>query len=177
MADDQAAKRYAQAAFALAQESGAIAAWRSDLEDIAQVLSESQAAAWFASSKVSFEERSAALGRVLEIQPLAMNLARLLVFRGRARQARAVANAFAAIADAAEGIEDAEVVTAVALDQAQRENIVAQLSAAFGKRIRLTARVDPAVIGGIVVRVGDRQIDGSIRTRLRQLRRELAGVS
>lgn len=177
MANDQAAKRYAQAAFELAKESSSIATWRSDLQDVATVLSDSEISTYFANTKLSFEERAEALGRVLDVQPLALNLAKLLLLRGRSRQARGVANAFAVIADAHEGIEDAEVVTAVELDMAQRDAIGRQLSAAFGKQIRLTSRVDPAIIGGVVVRVGDRLIDGSIRTRLRLLRRDLAGVS
>lgn len=176
MADYQAGKRYAQAAFSIAAEQGAIAQWRADLEDIAAVLAESEMAPVFANTRVPVDQRVAMVERVLDIRPLALNLARLLVLKGRAPEARAVATAFGKMADASEGIEHATVTTAVQLTAGQLTAVEAQLSAAVGKRVQATASVDPAIVGGIVARVGDKLLDGSVRTRLRQMRRELMGV-
>lgn len=177
MADVAAAKRYAQAAFDLARETGAdLDRWRADLEDVAAVLSESQAAPLLADGRIVLEERLAMLARVLDIQPLALNLARLLVQKGRSLDARAVANAFGRLADEAEGLAHAEVTTAVELRAEQVRGIEERLSAALGKRVSARASVDPALIGGVVLRVGDRLVDGSVRTRLRRLKKELAGA-
>ena len=62
------------------------------------------------------------------------------------------------------------------LSSDQVASLEQQLSTAFGKRVQAVASVDPNLIGGVVVRVGDKLIDGSVRTRLKQLRRELAGA-
>lgn len=175
-ADSAAAKRYAQAAFDLAVEGNAVTAWRSDIEDIAQVLADSGLAGWLADANVPLEERLAAVERVLVLQPLAMNFAKLLVTRQRAGEARSIATAFNALADAHEGVEDAVITTAVPLDAAQQETIEKQIAAAIGKRIRLTTRVDPTLVGGLVIRVGDQLIDGSIRAKLRIMRRQLEGA-
>ncbi len=66
-----------------------------------------------------------------------------------------------------------EVTTAVALKGASRERLVEKMRAATGRRVELAERVDPAVIGGLVLRVGDTIVDGSVRARINQLRRRL----
>ena len=116
------------------------------------------------------------LDRVLEVQPLVLNLAKLLVTKGRSLDARAVADAFGHMADESEGIGHAEVTTAVELTPAQLVAIEQQLSTSTGQSIRAVGFVDPRILGGLVVRIGDRLVDGSVRTRLRQLRRELEGA-
>jgi F-type H+-transporting ATPase subunit delta len=176
MADPQAGKRYAQAAFDIATRDGTVAQWRSDLDDIAQVLAESPAAPVFMDPKIPLERKLSVVDRVLEVQPLAANLARLLVQKGRAGNARAVAEAFGRMADEAEGIAQAEIVSAVDLSPEQLRSIEEQLSQSLNKRVRATATTDPAIIGGLMVKVGDRLIDGSVRSRLRQLKRELTGA-
>ncbi len=175
MADLQAGKRYAQAAFELALESGDVARWRSDLGDLATVLAESQAAPLFADGRIPLERRLAMAERVLDVQPLVLNLAKLLIAKGRSLDARAVSDAFNRMADEHEGIAQAEITTAVPLGADQVRSLEQQLSSSFGKRITATAAVDPDLLGGVVVRVGDRLVDGSVRTRLRRMRTELEG--
>lgn len=71
------------------------------------------------------------------------------------------------------GVERAEIVAAVPLSSEQQQRIEAMLTGIVGKDIRATSRVEPQIIGGFVARVGDKVIDGSTRTRLDALRREL----
>lgn len=176
MADLQAARRYAQAAFELARESGDLDRWRADLGDIAEVLAESGAASVLADGRLPLESRYAMVDRVLDVQPLAINMAKLLISKGRSYDARAVSDAFNRFADEHQGIEHAQITTAVELTPAQVEAIEQRLSGQLGKRVTATAVVNPAIIGGAVLRVGDRIVDGSVRTRLRQLRRQLEGA-
>jgi F-type H+-transporting ATPase subunit delta len=177
MADVQAGKRYAQAAFELAIGEGQdLGKWRSDLNDIAFVLAESEAAPSLANGAIPLEQRIAVVDRILDIQPLALNLARLLVSKGRSLDARAVASAFERMADEHEGIVHAEVRTAVELSPQQEADLQQRLATSLGKRVRTATVVDPSLIGGLVVRVGDKLVDGSVRTRLQRLRRELEGV-
>ena len=175
MADYQAGKRYAQAAFAIAKDAGTIATWRADLAEIATVLTNVGAARLLTNTGLPLEERYVMVDRMLDIQPLARNLAKLLVSKGRTADAPAVAEAFGRLADADAGIEHASITTAIALAPDQVERLEEQLSTAFGKKVQATATVDPSLIGGVIVRVGDRLVDGSVRSRLKQLRRELAG--
>lgn len=176
MADVQAGKRYAQAAFAIARDGNAVAAWRSDLNDVAEVLAESGLAPVLADPKVPLDRRLSLVERTLDISPLALNLAKLLVQKGRSADARAVADAFGRMADEHEGIAHAEVTTAVELSAEKVAEIEKQLSAQVGKTVKASARVDPTILGGVVVRVGDQLVDGSVRTRLKRLRRELEGA-
>ncbi len=176
MANEQAAKRYAQAAISLALEAKALAQWRADLNDIATVLAESDAAGMLADRKLPIDQRLGMVDRVLDVQPLAMNLAKLLVAKGRSRDARLVADAFNRLADAVEGIAHAEVTTAVDLPAGQVAAIEKRLSESLRKNVVAKATTDPSIIGGIVVQVGDHLVDGSVRTRLKQLRRELEGA-
>jgi F-type H+-transporting ATPase subunit delta len=176
MADLQAAKRYAQAAFGIARDAGTIATWRGQLNDVASVLSESGLAPVLADSRVPVDQRTGMVERVLDVDPMVLNLARLLVAKGRSGEARAVAEAFGRMADDHEGIAHAQVTTAVELAPAQLDAIAQQIGAAVGKQVRATGSVDPGIVGGIVVRVGDKLVDGSVRTRLKQLRRELEGA-
>ena len=83
MADVQAAKRYAQAAFELALSADNITLWRSELGDVAQVLSESEAAPIFNDDRIPLSQREAMVDRTLDISPMVLNLARLLAHSTR----------------------------------------------------------------------------------------------
>lgn len=173
MADTQAARRYAQAAFSIASESDSLTMWREQLADVGQVLSESDAAPLFADGRKAASERITLLERVLDVDPLVLNLAKLLIVKGRTAEASAIAQVFAEMVDVQEGIAHAVVTTAVDLSAAQLAQIESTLSEALGVTIDARAETDSEILGGIVVRVGDRLIDGSLRSRLESLRREL----
>ena len=81
---------------------------------------------------------------------------------------------YRALADAASGLTRVEVTAAVPLDQALEQDIRNTLSQRLGGSIHTTVRQDPSIIGGLIIRIGDRVIDGSLRTRLQQLRAALA---
>lgn len=176
MADRQAAKRYAQATFAIARDGDAIAQWRADLDDVAAVLADSDAAGWFAAPRVPLAERQAAVERVLDVSRLALNLAKLLIAKGRTLEAREIADAFGRLADEHEGLAQARITTAVPLESDQVAAMEQRLGEALGKQITATAAVDADIIGGVVLRIDDHLIDGSVRTRLRRMRQELSGA-
>ena len=173
MADTQAARRYAQAAFAIASESDSFAMWREQLADVGEVLTESDAAGLFADGRRAAGERQDLLERVLDVDPMVLNLAKLLITKGRTGEASAIAQVFAEMVDDREGIAHAVVTTAVELSADQLSQIEAAFSSTLGVTIDARAEVDAEIVGGIVVRVGDRLIDGSLRSRLESLRREL----
>ncbi len=105
-----------------------------------------------------------------------LNLAKLLVAKGRTGLAPQIAAAFAQLVEEHQGIARARVITAVPLSDRERDAIAADLRQRTGRNVVLDAAVDPALLGGIVVQIGDRLIDGSTRARLEALKRHLVGA-
>jgi F-type H+-transporting ATPase subunit delta len=176
MIRDTAAKRYAQAAFEIARDRDSLEQWVADLALVAQVMADPQAMAILSSTKVALADRHRLLEGILEgIDPLVMNLAKLLVAKGRVGIASQVAEAYRDLVDEHSGVAHASVVTAVPLTEPERRAVEERLSRITGKKVVAHLEVEPEIVGGLVARVGDRLIDGSTRSRLLALKRNLAG--
>ena len=174
MARAASARRHAQAAFEIALERDELDVWRRDLERIAGAMRDPVLRPVLESPKVPFTEKTRILGQWLEgVTPLAMNLAHLLVARGRLGIAEDIFTEYERLVDDHRGIAHAEVTTAVPLGEGEREKLVRRLGEVVGKEIVLRERVDPALIGGLRARVGDKLIDGSTKSRLLWLRESL----
>jgi F-type H+-transporting ATPase subunit delta len=171
-----AAKRYAQAAFDIARERDELDRWVEDLRVIADLAAQPSVVEVLASSRVPFEDKERLLRSGLaDVSPLALNLARLLVQKGRMALAGQVWDEYQRLLDEHRGRAQALVLTAVPLSEDEERAVAQRLRELTGKEIVLEGRVDPEILGGLVARVGDRLIDGSTRTRLLALRRQLAG--
>ena len=167
-------RRYAQAVFELARERGEIDSWSSDLAKIASLGEDVALIAWLESPKFSFDDKARLLAeRLGDINPMALNLAYLLVARGRLAMAGDIADEYQRLLDSYRGIERAEVTTAVPLDEGDKQRLSEQLSRLIGKEVVLETEVDAELIGGMVARVGGKLLDGSTRSRLLALKREL----
>ena len=92
---------------------------------------------------------------------------------GRGHDLPAIVNRFVELATATRQHEVAEVRSAVPLDDTQRDRLAAALSRATGKQVEVRVIVDPSVLGGVVARIGDTVIDGSVRSRLEQLKEQI----
>lgn len=170
------AKRYARAAFEVAQSHATADRWLSDLQGLAAVTSDPAVARWLATGKVPAARKEDVLaGALAAPDPLLLNLLRLLIAKDRITLLPRVAAAFEGFLNQSRNIAPAEVTTAVPLDPAETARIAEQLSALTGQDVRVQTKIDPSIIGGLVARIGDRVLDGSVRTRLAQLRRELVG--
>lgn len=178
MLRDPAAKRYAQAAFELARDRGELDAWERDLGTLAEALATPGALPFAASRQVPSEAKEEFLRRVLgEPAPLVWNLLRLLAGRGRLALLPQITERFQDLLDEHQGIAHARVVTAVAMSDDERQALARRLSELTGKQIVLHTREEPDILGGLVARIGDRLIDGSTRTKLVALKRQLAGAT
>ena len=167
-------RRYAQAVFELALEKEELDSWQSDLEKIARLGEDAALIAWLESPKFPFDDKAKLLAeRLGEVNPLALNLAYLLVARGRFSMAGDVADEYRQLLDSHRGIEQAEVITAVPLGDEDRQRLSERLGMVVGKKIVLKAKVDSSLIGGIVARVGGKLLDGSTRSQLLALKREM----
>jgi F-type H+-transporting ATPase subunit delta len=114
----------------------------------------------------------AALAQKAGASTLLRRLLDLLAARDRVALLPEVVEAYAELANGARGVVSAEAVSAVALGEAQRR----ALAAALGDSVELRTRVDPALVGGLLVRMGGRTYDGTVRTQLAALRRRLAAA-
>ena len=173
------ARRYAEAAFALAVESDTLDRWSGDLLTIANFVDEPEVRDILLSGRVPRDEKLRLLDAGIKgyISAHAMNLVRLLEQRGKATLARAIQIAFQEMLDERRGVAHAVVTTAVPIDDGERTAIAAKLSSLTGKQVDVTSLVDPAIIGGIVARIGDQLVDGSTRSRLAALKRNLQGAT
>ena len=172
------AKRYAQAAFEVAQSHGTTEQWLADLQRVAEAVSDPAVTRWLESSKITPTRKEEALTSLLTApDPLFVNLMRLLIAKGRITLLPDVAQQFERLLNQAQNVVVAEVTTAIPLDAAEEARVARQLSGMTGKEVRIQTRVDPTIQGGLIARIGDRVIDGSVRTRLALLRRELAAPS
>ena len=174
MARVASAKRHAQAVFQLALDSNEVDGWRSQLKTIAATLTDPELAAILENPKVHLTDKVQLLSRCLpELNELTLNFAYFLVARQRLSILDQIVAEYERMADAHQGLEHAEVITAIPLDKEGKEKLAERLAAITGKRIVLAADVDPAIIGGFVARVGDKLIDGSTRARLEALKKRL----
>jgi F-type H+-transporting ATPase subunit delta len=109
-------------------------------------------------------------------EQLVRNFLMLLVEKGRAGEIEEIARDFERIVAQEEGILDVELTTAVPLSEEEAGEVIAQIEKASGRPVVATRRVDPDLIGGIVLQVGSHRLDASVRGRLERLRRELAST-
>lgn len=168
-------KRFAQAIFELAQESGALGEWDEQLATLALAAGTPEFVSLMEAPEITGDERTRVLGHVLpNLSDGARNLLQLLA-RARATHALpAVHDRYRELVDASQGVVRVQVTSAVDLTDDDTSRIAGQLSAALGGDVRVASAVDPDLLGGLVIRVGDRVIDGSARQRLNSLRGTLA---
>ncbi len=177
MIRDVAAKRYAEAAYLIARENGTEEAWSEGLSAMSVLYSDPQATAFFLNSRVPPKEKQALVQKTLEgVQKEVLSLALILLRRGRTSLAPGIADAYQELLDEARGVSHATVTTAVPLSDEELEVVKKKLAEIAGGEVVVEAEVDEDILGGVVVRIGDRLIDGSTKNRLLALKQQLAGV-
>ena len=169
-----AARRYGEAAFQIAHEGGTEERWSEGLSLMAAVFSDSEIAALMQEARISTADKMGLAEKALAgVDPLVLNLARLLVHRGRTALAAQIAEAFQELVDAERGIAHALVTTAVPLSDDETRAVAEKLSEISDKQVLVETQVDERIIGGLVARIGDKLIDGSTRSQLMALKRRL----
>ena len=170
-----AARRYAEAAFQIATRDGLIAQWQDRLDALAGLLADERVDRLAGNPALPQEERERVLREALgwPADDPTFNLVRLLVRRGRTRLGPGIAREFRRLVQRSSGIVAATVTSATALSPAEEGAIRERLEAMTGQRVDLAVELDPSLIGGVAVRIGDRMIDASVRGRLQRLRERL----
>jgi F-type H+-transporting ATPase subunit delta len=168
------AKRYVQALVELAREGQSFEAWQRDLGQIGQLATDPQTAAFLGNPSVQAETKFKAVDAVLgDVSQEARNLTHLLIERRRTAIIPEIVAGFEEAILIERGIVLADVTTAEPLDEAGQAAVRSQLERIVGKNIELRLHTDPEIIGGIVARIGDQLIDGSVINQLRRLRARL----
>ncbi|NTJ43271.1 F0F1 ATP synthase subunit delta [Agrobacterium larrymoorei] len=174
------AERYASSLFELALEAGSVDAVGADLDKFQALLDESDDLKRLVASPVfSAEDQFKAVSAIVVkagITSLAANFLKVVANNRRLFAVPGMIAAYRTIAAAHRGEVVAEVTSAHALDEAQETELKAALKSVTGKEVTIALTIDPSILGGLIVKVGSRQIDTSLRTKLSTLKLALKEV-
>jgi len=176
MLENAVARRYAQAFFAIAQEKDMVDRLENELKTVVDEINSIEDLKKVMDHQlISPEDKKNILNQIFsgEISEITVNFLDVVVDKYRAPYIPAIYEEFVSYANEARNMADAQVNAAVAITDADIKDIVAKLEAATGKTIRLQAKVDSSLIGGVIVRIGDKIIDGSLAGRLAKLKDNL----
>jgi F-type H+-transporting ATPase subunit delta len=169
------ARPYAKAAFQYARDAGAFAPWSQSLRAAAEIVADPRVAALTKSPQWSAGDLADLIIDVAQpgLEAGMQNFVRVLAENHRLLLLPEIAAHYEALRSAVENTVNVEVISAVALDAAQRDRLSAALSTRLKRQVRMQTSVDATLLGGALVRAGDLVIDGSLKGRLERLATEL----
>ena len=177
MIPEPAARRYADAAYQIAREDGKQEAWSDGLGAITALFGSPEAERFIANAHVPFEPKRELVEKALAgVDQKVMNLALILLRRNRTTLGPQIAQAYQELLDKERGIAHAIVTSAVPLSDSELTDVKTKLRELAGGEVEVQTEVDESILGGLIVRIGDRLIDGSTRSRLAALKQRLAGA-
>ena len=169
------ARRYAQAIFQIAQAKNNLDEWKKELRKLAELMKDRETVDLIDHPKIPFNLKADLVKQKLNTSnELVLNLCNLLILKGRLKNADQIADEYDSLLDEKRGIKHAIVTTAVPVDDSEKHKISSQLEKITGKKVSVKLQVNPSILGGMVARIEDTLIDGSVRNRLELLRRNLA---
>ena len=175
MADS--ALEQAQEIFKTALEKKELNRWQSDLRRIDGLVKDTTLLTLLEDAKISIDEKAKVLSeRLIEVNPEALKLISELMTKGRLLTIAEISEEYQRLLDnyhGIEGAEVAEVTTAIELDDEYKLKIAQRLTSLVGRPVILKVKVDTGIVGGIIIKIGDKLIDGSIRSKLVALKMEL----
>ena len=174
MAKAPKAKRFAQALFELAQQHNAAEHWQEELAQVAAALSVDEVAAFLASPRARAEDKRSIVTQVTTGRhPIIANFVGLLADRQAVGLVGQIVDEYTELLNAAMDRISADVTAATSISSAQEQRLRTSLGTSLQKTVVLNVHEDPEIIGGLVVRVGDQIIDGSVRTKLASMKQRL----
>jgi len=169
------ARPYAAAVFKRSKETGTTEQWSKSLAFMSAVLKDKEISAVVDNPKVSKERLSALMLDICQgqVDEEGANFLKLLVQNNRLTLAPTISELFEAYKAESEGYVDVEVATAYAFTKEEKQRFTSTLEKTLSKKVHMNVTVDKSLIGGVLVRAGDRVIDGSIKGQLQQLAKRL----
>lgn len=174
------AKRYAKALFQLAQQKGLVAETELQLDLIVKVVEgNAEFRAFLTAPNITLDTKKQTLVQAFgaEASPIVLNLVGLLIERGREGELSAVLAAYKQVAGDVLGRSDAHVTSSKPLSEDEKSKLAEKFGALLGKTIRVTNTVNPELLGGLTVRIGDTLYDGSLKGKLERLDKALQSVA
>ena len=177
MKNHTVAKRYARALLELGVADGQFGKYERDLSDLAQAIRDAGETAKFLTSP-AFPDgvRRKALKAILDkasLSPMVNNFVNLLMDKGRLGDLEDIYAAYKLLANEVQGVVPATIISAAPLSAAEVEAIGDSLHKFADRKVELTVTEDPSIIGGLIAKMGDLTIDGSVRTQLAKLAERL----
>lgn len=174
-----AERMYARALFQAAEGQGRVEAVQADLDAFADAVEGSpELAAFLANPQVDSAAKAGVVGELAEgADELVRNFLRLIAGKGRAAQVAGIRDEFQVLVDRAQGRVAVELTTAFELSDDEAAAIVSQIEQASGRSVEAVRKVDPGLIGGMVLRAGSFRVDASVRGRIERLRQGLVRAS
>jgi F-type H+-transporting ATPase subunit delta len=179
MSNRSLARRYAQALFLSSQEKNLLDEVEAELKMVVESIRGSEDLSKIIDRElIPAEEKKALMVKVFsgKISSQTMNFIKLVLDKKREKHLQEILSEFTALADTARNMLEAEVTTAAELSPQQQELLIKGLSSHTGKEVRLKINVDPSLLGGVMIKIGDKVYDGSARQQLQSLRERLESV-
>lgn len=176
MKDLRASKRYADALFSLAEERDELQKAEQDLAAVNRVLEEHpQILRIVGNSTISTEDKEGTLEKIFSqnVSPFVLNFLKLLIEKNRFSEIASIQKSFHARFEAKKKIREVTVLVSRSLTDEAEKKLLALLSKKLDSEIRLAVKIDPSLIGGLVLRFDGREIDASYKHRLREIRQKL----
>ena len=172
----QLARKYSKAMFELAQEEGKLVPYGKELASVKKDLgSAPQLKGYLANPQIQRQDKKELLKKLFEgeLSKTVLNFLYLLVDKRRIELFDAIEDIYRSLSNEARGIVVADVTSAGELTSSQQEKLRQKLASVTGKEVTLRTHLDESLIGGVVVRIGDKRIDGSVRGRLQEMTAQL----
>jgi F-type H+-transporting ATPase subunit delta len=173
---EELAQVYARSVFEVAREQGSLDELREQIGQFADAVNENrELAVFFFSPYFSTKEKQEALGRILDgASPILMNFLSLLIENHRMPVIFRIRQEYERLWQEENRMLPVQITSAIALDDATTASLGETIGERAGRKVTLATIVDPDILGGVIVRVGNSILDASIRNRLEQLRRHVA---
>jgi F-type H+-transporting ATPase subunit delta len=175
MKSTKAGIRYAKALLEMAIEQKVIDLVSLDMARILGVADSSPDFISFLNSPIiKSDKKIAVISKIfVDLQPLTARFVALIVMNGRSEMLPNIASGYSSLLESHRGIVSGNITSAVALDAQSRKKIMDKLAKTFTGELQLTEKIDPSLIGGFIITIGDNQIDASVSSKIKNLRQEL----
>ncbi len=179
MLNKSVARRYAEALFIIAQQENKIDEYQGELQKFVAVFNETPYLKEYLSHLLipaNDKKKMVVENFATDLSPVVLNFIQLLIDKRRESYIEVILEEFVEMAEISRGVRTAELFSAQEVDENVLTSLVDKLSKATGKTIRLKVSVDPSLIGGIKLKVGDQVIDGTVAKKLQLLREDLRKI-
>ncbi|NLT20212.1 MAG: F0F1 ATP synthase subunit delta [Syntrophomonadaceae bacterium] len=179
MLNKSVARRYAEAFFSIAQEAGKVDQFQQELEKVVQIISETEhLQEYFDHLLIPPKEKKELIDKIFadQVSSLTLNFLSMIIDKRRGNYIALIVDEYKVMADETRNITKAELISAREVSEEDIKILAEKLSASTGKTVQLKLQVDPSLLGGVKIRMGDQVIDATVAKRLDMLKEQLKQV-